>query len=76
MLNIIAQIRAAEPDLPLMAMPNAGMPVIENGETVFKETPGEMAGKAPLLREAGASILGGCCGTTPDHIRAIRDAVK
>ncbi len=76
MKNIIAQIRAAEPDLPIIAMPNAGMPVIENGETVFKETPEQMAAKAPILRDAGASIIGGCCGTGPDHIAAMRKAIR
>lgn len=77
MINVIRRLRAAAPDtVPLMAMPNAGMPVMEHGITVFKETPAEMAEKAVLLVDAGARILGGCCGTTPDHIRAIRDAVR
>ena len=56
-------------------MPNAGMPVIEDGKTVFKETPEAMGPKAPLLVAAGANILGGCCGTGPDHIAAMKRAV-
>jgi 5-methyltetrahydrofolate--homocysteine methyltransferase len=76
MIEIVRALRAAAPGTPLMAMPNAGMPVIENGETVFKETPEEMASKVPTLVEAGASIIGGCCGTTPAHIRAMKAAAK
>jgi 5-methyltetrahydrofolate--homocysteine methyltransferase len=75
MLAIVTLLRAAQPGVPLMAMPNAGMPVLENGETVFKETPEQMAEKAPRLVEAGANILGGCCGTTPAHIAAMKQAV-
>lgn len=58
--------------IPLMAMPNAGMPVMENGKTVFLETPAQMAGKVHMLQDAGARIIGGCCGTSPAHIAAIR----
>jgi len=59
-------------DLPLMIQPNAGLPVFENGTTVFKATPQEMAEGAVQLRAAGANIIGGCCGTTPEHIEAMR----
>jgi 5-methyltetrahydrofolate--homocysteine methyltransferase len=52
-------------------MPNAGMPGLVNGETVFPESPDEMASKIGRLVAAGASILGGCCGTTPAHIAAM-----
>ncbi len=77
MLEIIKELRTAAPmSVPILAMPNAGMPVVENGETHFKETPEEMAGAAKLLIAHGAQILGGCCGTTPAHIRAIAQAVK
>ncbi len=75
MIKVVAALRAAAPDTPIIAMPNAGMPVIENGETVFKETPEEMAAKVPLLVEAGANIIGGCCGTSPAHIEAMKAAV-
>ena len=75
MIEVVKQLKAEAPGVPVLAMPNAGMPVLENGETVFKETPEEMAAKAPLLVEAGASIVGGCCGTGPDHIAAMKKAV-
>ncbi len=61
--------------IPLMAMPNAGMPVIENGCTIFRESPAQMAGKVGLLLDAGARIIGGCCGTRPAHIAALRAAI-
>jgi 5-methyltetrahydrofolate--homocysteine methyltransferase len=75
MLSVIKQYHEAVPNALLMAMPNAGMPEIENGETVFRETPAQMAEKAPGLVEAGARIIGGCCGTGPEHIAAMRGAV-
>ncbi len=71
MLAIVARLRAAAPEVPVIAMPNAGMPVLVNGETVFPEAPDEMAAKVGRLVAAGASILGGCCGTTPAHIAAM-----
>jgi 5-methyltetrahydrofolate--homocysteine methyltransferase len=62
-------------DLPLMTQPNAGQPKLINMQVVYDETPEEMvAGVSPLL-ETGAGIIGACCGSTPDHIRAFRQAV-
>jgi 5-methyltetrahydrofolate--homocysteine methyltransferase len=62
-------------NLPIMAQPNAGQPKLVGMQVVYDETPEEMVvGVAPLL-EAGASIVGGCCGSTPDHIRAFRHAI-
>jgi 5-methyltetrahydrofolate--homocysteine methyltransferase len=62
-------------DLPLMAQPNAGQPKLVGMQVVYDETPEEMvAGVAPLL-EAGANIIGACCGSTPDHIRVFRKAI-
>jgi len=61
--------------LPVMAQPNAGQPKLVNMKVVYNETPSQMvAGVAPLLG-AGAAIIGGCCGSTPDHIRAFRQAM-
>ncbi len=60
---------------PVLAEPNAGLPQLEEGRTVYKETPQEMAEKLPKLIEAGARIVGGCCGTTPEHIRLFRKIV-
>lgn len=62
-------------DLPTMAQPNAGTPVLENLVPVYKQTPEEMAGDVPSVLEAGVSILGACCGSGPDHIRKIRELV-
>jgi 5-methyltetrahydrofolate--homocysteine methyltransferase len=62
-------------DLPVMAQPNAGQPKLVNMKVVYDETPEQMVkGVQPLL-EAGANIVGGCCGSTPDHIRAFRGAL-
>ena len=61
--------------LPVMAQPNAGQPKLVDMKVVYDETPEEMLkGVVPLL-EACASIIGGCCGSTPDHIRAFRQAM-
>jgi 5-methyltetrahydrofolate--homocysteine methyltransferase len=62
-------------DMPVMAQPNAGLPRLENLKVVYDETPQQMVrGVVPLL-EVGANIIGGCCGSTPDHIRAFRAAM-
>jgi 5-methyltetrahydrofolate--homocysteine methyltransferase len=77
MLNIVKLLRAAlPPGFPILAMPNAGMPVVREGQTYFPETPAEMATKVPLLLAAGARCVGGCCGTTPAHIHAIAQTLK
>ena len=61
--------------LPVMAQPNAGQPKLINMKVVYDETPEQMVkGVVPLL-ETGANIIGGCCGSTPDHIRAFRQAM-
>ena len=62
--------------IPILAKPNAGLPELENGVTVYKTGPDEFAACGKQLVEAGASIIGGCCGTTPAHIKALKDAVK
>ena len=58
--------------LPVMVQPNAGQPRLVNMKVVYDETPDQMVqGLMPLL-EAGANIVGACCGSTPEHIRAFR----
>ena len=74
MLAPVAQM-AEYATVPILAKPNAGMPELANGETVFRTTPEEFAAVGKKLVEAGASILGGCCGTTPEHIKALAEAV-
>ncbi|MGE5569256.1 MAG: homocysteine S-methyltransferase family protein [Rhodospirillales bacterium] len=76
MIEIVRQMRAAAPETPILAQPNAGVPVVEGGKTVFKETPEYMASRVAELIDAGANIVGGCCGTTPNHIAAIVAAVR
>jgi 5-methyltetrahydrofolate--homocysteine methyltransferase len=61
--------------LPLMAQPNAGLPVLEGGRPVYRQTPADMAGGVPELLAAGAGIVGSCCGSAPEHTRAIRQAI-
>jgi len=62
-------------DLPIMVQRNAGQPKLVNMKVVYDETPDQMVrGVLPLL-EAGARIVGACCGSTPDHIRAFRTAM-
>jgi 5-methyltetrahydrofolate--homocysteine methyltransferase len=62
-------------DLPIMAQPNAGQPRLVNLKVVYDETPAQMVcGVVPLL-QAGARIVGACCGSTPEHIRAFRRAM-
>ena len=70
------QLYRATCELPVMAQPNAGLPVVENMKVVYKETPDEMAEGVTGLIEAGARIIGGCCGSTPDHIRRFREVLE
>lgn len=58
-----------------MAQPNAGLPVLENLKTVYKQTPEHMVASLDELLALGVNIVGGCCGSTPDHIKAIRAKV-
>lgn len=58
-------------DAAILAEPNAGKPVIENGEAVYKVTPEEFAQAIQRIKDCGASVLGGCCGTTPEFIKAV-----
>ena len=60
----------------LSVEPNAGLPRLVDGQTIFPDTPEEMAEYALRLKEAGANLIGGCCGTTPLHIQAMARALK
>jgi len=70
MVTILEQFRAAT-KLPLIAQPNAGRPEKTESGTRFPATPEEVAEAAPRFRDLGATIIGGCCGTRPEHIQAI-----
>jgi 5-methyltetrahydrofolate--homocysteine methyltransferase len=69
---IVRRYRAAS-GLPVMAQPNAGAPVLEDMKVVYKETPEEMGAGLATLLAAGPRIVGGCCGSTPAHIRRFRE---
>lgn len=63
--------------VPISVIPNAGLPVSVDGKTVFKLTPDELANHLDVfVKEYGVSIVGGCCGTTPEHTRAIAQKIK
>jgi 5-methyltetrahydrofolate--homocysteine methyltransferase len=76
MIEIVREIREMDSSVPILVQANAGLPVYEDGRTVFPEGPEEMASQVPGLLEAGANIIGGCCGTTPEHIRLMARLVK
>lgn len=74
--NVVARM-ASLTDTPIIAKPNAGMPVIqEDGSAVYSMTPGKFGREMRKLQKAGAKILGGCCGTTPEHIQMLREFCK
>ena len=75
MTGIARELHTAFPGVPILVQANAGLPRLVEGVNTWPEGPAEMAGQVAGLVEAGAGIVGGCCGTTPDHIRAIRKAV-
>jgi methionine synthase I (cobalamin-dependent) len=74
MVEIARAFRACT-DLPLVFQPNAGLPEVRGGKTVYGETPEFMAAKAQELFDSGVTVVGGCCGTTPEHTRALRATV-
>lgn len=76
MIDIAEIIRKFNNTIPILVHANAGMPVYEDGKTTFPETPEQMAGFVNRLLDAGANIIGGCCGTTPEHIRQIAEIVR
>lgn len=76
MLDIVKEMREAAPDMPILLHANAGLPKNIDGVDVFPETPEMMAAFVDAMIEAGGNIIGGCCGTTPAHIAAIKKAVE
>ena len=76
MVEIVRELHAAAPETPILVNPNAGQPIATEKGVEYPETPEHMAEFTPTFIEAGASIIGGCCGTHPGHIRAIVAAVK
>jgi 5-methyltetrahydrofolate--homocysteine methyltransferase len=72
---VIEAMHAADPDVVLVAKPNAGIPKLVKGELVYSGTPEVMARYALRVRELGARIIGACCGSTPEHLRAMAEAL-
>ena len=75
MVSIVREMRGAAGTTPLLVHANAGLPTPVDGVDIFPEGPDEMAARVQAVIEAGANIVGGCCGTTPAHIRAMRQVV-
>ncbi len=76
METIIGEYAAAEPGFPLWAKPNAGMPRMDGSQAVYDVTPEQMAAFAKKYVALGARVVGGCCGSTPEHVAAIATEVK
>jgi 5-methyltetrahydrofolate--homocysteine methyltransferase len=74
MVELAAALRAAT-RLPILLQPNAGRPVVEDGRTVYRQSPSEFAADALRIKTAGADMIGGCCGTNPEFIRELARAV-
>ncbi len=76
MIQIVREIRKVNKNIPVLIHANAGIPVYKDGKTVFPETPEQMAGFVNKLIDVGANIIGGCCGTTPNHIKKVAEIVR
>ena len=74
MLELVPRYRAVC-DLPIFVRPNAGTPTQSDSGWTFPHSPAQMAKDLPALLAAGATMIGGCCGTTPAHIQAFREVV-
>ncbi|MCK4340230.1 MAG: homocysteine S-methyltransferase family protein [Phycisphaerae bacterium] len=74
-LPAVVALRGAT-SLPLWVKPNAGMPELEDGQAVYKQTPEEFAAQVPTILDAGTNIIGGCCGTGPEHIQRVAKLVE
>ncbi len=75
MIDIVKEIREVNSEIPILVHANAGLPIEEAGDILYPDSPERMAHLTPDLIKAGANIIGGCCGTSPEHIRAIRDVI-
>lgn len=76
MVEIVKKIREVSARIPIIIQANAGLPIFENNQLIYSETPDKIKEIIPRLIDAGANIIGGCCGTTPDHIKVISEIVK
>ena len=76
LLRTVLGFADAKPALPIIAKGNAGIPKYHDGHIHYDGKPDLMADYAVLARDCGATIIGGCCGTTPEHLRAMREALE
>ena len=76
MLEVVKEIKEADNTTPVLVHANAGIPIVKNNKTIFPESPEEMSSKIKYLIDAGVNIIGGCCGTTPEHIRLFAQEIK
>jgi 5-methyltetrahydrofolate--homocysteine methyltransferase len=74
MLDLVGEMRALT-DVPLLFQPNAGLPAFSDGKAVYGQKPEEFAADLVKMIESGANAVGGCCGTTPDFIKAVRASI-
>lgn len=75
MIELTKELRAAT-DKPILIQPNAGKPVTDEGPTYYQQTPAEFAQDLKLIKEAGADMVGGCCGTNPEFIENMIGAIS
>lgn len=75
LLNIIRSMHSLAPSMPLIFKPNAGVPELAHGKTIYNATAESMARCAAAAVSAGARVIGACCGSTPSHIRAMREGL-
>jgi len=76
LIEAIAAMHQKNPELPLVAKANAGIPQVKDGDVVYNGTPELMADYALKVQKQGARLIGACCGSTPNHIRAMAEVLK
>jgi 5-methyltetrahydrofolate--homocysteine methyltransferase len=74
--TVVGKMVARQPDRPLVAKANAGIPHIEDGVVVYDATPEIMAVYAQKVSDLGARLIGGCCGSTPHHLEAMKRSLQ
>ncbi len=75
MIDLVKELRDYSHNIPLLVQPNAGLPETIDGRIVYSETPEVISNFVKSFLSIGINIIGGCCGTTPDHIKVIRKVV-
>jgi 5-methyltetrahydrofolate--homocysteine methyltransferase len=76
LIETVQKMREAAPDIVLVAKANAGIPQVVGSEVVYNGSPEVMGDYARHVFQAGARLIGGCCGNTPEHIQAMADALE